>query len=42
MARGMGLAAESVEDANDLAGAIKRGFDSGKPYLIEVAVSGKQ
>ena len=42
MAKGMGLAAECVEDANDLSGAIKRAFDSGKPYLIEVAVSGKQ
>ncbi|MFT6437357.1 MAG: benzoylformate decarboxylase [Candidatus Azotimanducaceae bacterium] len=42
MAKGMGLASESVEKADDLAAAIKRGFDSGKPYLIEVAVSGKQ
>jgi len=42
MARGMGVAAEVVDNADDLAGSIKRGFESGKPYLVEVSVSGKQ
>jgi len=42
MAQGMGLLAELVEQADDLADAVRRGFESGKPYLIEIAVSGKQ
>ena len=37
MARGMGVEAERVDEATDLARAIKAGLSSGGPYLIEVA-----
>ena len=36
MARGMGVEAERVDEATDLARAIKAGLSSGGPYLIEV------
>ncbi|MDA0662810.1 MAG: thiamine pyrophosphate-binding protein [Proteobacteria bacterium] len=41
LAQGMGVSAVRVEDPDALGDALRRAFDSGKPYLIELAVEGK-
>ena len=42
MANGMGVSAEQASNPEALAAALRRGLASGKPYLIDVVVSGKQ
>ncbi|MDP6705967.1 MAG: thiamine pyrophosphate-binding protein [Alphaproteobacteria bacterium] len=42
MARGMGLAATAVSDADELGPAIERAFASGRPALVEVALESKR
>jgi len=42
LAEGMGVAGEHIEDPDRLSGAITRAVASGKPYLIEVLISGKR
>ena len=42
LAQGMGVPAERISDADNLAGAIESAFATNAPYLIEVVISGKQ
>ena len=42
MAQGMGVAGEQAATPEALAAALKRALAGGKPYLIDVVVSGKQ
>lgn len=42
MAQGMGVAGEQAATPEDLAAALRRALAGGKPYLIDVVVSGKQ
>jgi benzoylformate decarboxylase len=41
MARGMGVAGETVTEADEIGAAVARGLAASAPYLIEVVVSGK-
>jgi len=38
VAQGQGMAAERVENPNDLSQALKRAFNAGRPYLLNVVV----
>ncbi len=40
VAQGMGVASEKVEDPALLNEAVRRAFDSGKPYLLDVSIDG--
>ena len=40
LARGMGLIGQRVEQPGELGDALKSAFESGKPNLVEVLVSG--
>jgi len=42
LGRGMGIDGECIEDPEELGDAVKRAFESGVPYIIEVVISGKQ
>ena len=42
MARGMGVDGEQVSEPEALAAALRRALDAGKPYLIDVIISGMQ
>ena len=42
MAQGMGVAGEQAATPEDVAAALQRALAGGKPYLIDVVVSGKQ
>ena len=39
LARSMGVPAQRIEKAGDIAGAIEAGIASGKPNLIEITIS---
>ncbi|MFP6781138.1 MAG: thiamine pyrophosphate-dependent enzyme, partial [Gammaproteobacteria bacterium] len=41
MAKGMGMDGEVVTDASDVAAALDRALQTGRPYLLEVIVAGK-
>jgi len=41
MAKGMGVDGECIEKAEDVGAAIQKGLTSGRPYLVEVVISGK-
>ena len=38
LARALGVAAERVDDAADVAGAVRAAFESGAPALVEVPI----
>jgi benzoylformate decarboxylase len=42
MAAGMGVAATRVSKADQIGGALKAAFASGKPHLVEIAVEAKR
>ena len=42
MAKGMGVEGEQVTEPEALAAALRRALEAGKPYLIDVIVSGTQ
>jgi benzoylformate decarboxylase len=41
LAKGMGVDGECVEKAEEVGAAIQKGLATGKPYLVEVVISGK-
>ena len=41
MAGGMGVAGQRIDDPTALGEAARRAFASGRPYLLEVVVAGK-
>ncbi len=38
VAEGLGVASETIEEADALPEALRRGFDAGRPYLLNVLV----
>ena len=42
LARGMGMAGETIANAADIGPAMERALAANAPYLIEILVSGKQ
>jgi benzoylformate decarboxylase len=41
LAQGLGMRAEVIADASEIAGAMERAFAANAPYLLEIAISGK-
>jgi acetolactate synthase-1/2/3 large subunit len=40
MAQAMGVHGERVDDPADIGPAVQRAFDSGKPALLDISISG--
>jgi thiamine pyrophosphate-dependent acetolactate synthase large subunit-like protein len=40
MAQAMGVHGERIEDPEEIGPAIKRAFESGKPALLDISISG--